>query len=317
MYQKIQPEQIQLHTFSAPSGDFFVTQGSNYVNLVLNRNLTGDFSLTGNILINGGRPVLNSEVSPFDSTGNTIIEGLGNSVSGTGNLLLKTIDSVISGQNNVILRGDSVYMDANATNNAVLAGNGVSFVSGVNGSVVIKDDDASLVEANRSNALFVSFANGADWDGDVNFENSFINLQNTSSLTLESGASIVASGDSYISGRFYTPTSYLASYAQVTGISGDLGNYLVATGASLDSKINQVSGHFTGVRAQAVYHTGAQNISGQKSFFDPVLFLSSGNAPTSSAAAGTAGTFVASGDFLFYCRSTNAWTRFSGDSTWP
>ena len=55
MYNKIQPEQIEIHTFSSPSGDIFFQQGTNYVHGNLNRSLAGNFSITGGLTLNGSK----------------------------------------------------------------------------------------------------------------------------------------------------------------------------------------------------------------------------------------------------------------------
>ena len=53
MYNKIQPEQIEIHTFSSPSGSISFTKGSNYIYGNLSNNLTGNFNITGGLIING------------------------------------------------------------------------------------------------------------------------------------------------------------------------------------------------------------------------------------------------------------------------
>ena len=66
-FNKIQPEQIQLHTFFSDSGDLRFTQTNTGVKVNLSRNITGDFNFTGQFKTNG------KSVFGLANTGNNIM----------------------------------------------------------------------------------------------------------------------------------------------------------------------------------------------------------------------------------------------------
>lgn len=238
MYSKIQPEQIQLHDFSSPSGHVLFSQGENTVYANLAPTITGDFNFLGNLRISGDSIMVSSGTSVALNNSGQLLAG---NLASTGALLAYNL------------------YDTGTTLAANLAYTG--------------------------NLLAVNLAS--------------------------TGSSLAATGTA-LNSRLISTGSSLDSRLVSTGSSLD--TRLISTGTGLNSKIDTVSGSFTGVKAQAVYNTGDQTVSGIKSFVQGIVVT--GTIPTSSADGGTNGMIVASGDFIFY-KNPSAWVRFSGDSTWP
>ena len=170
-FNKIQPEQIQMPTFFSDSGDLNISQVSDTgVQINVSRGLTGDFSVTGQLLINNseafGMPN-NIDGNKFDiASGNLMFAGNNTEIGGDSfnkdNLALYSINSDISGVRNVIVRGTNATFNTGSRDNVVLAGNQISFAKQATGCVAIKDSlsttSLSIVD---DNTLHMQFDSGS------------------------------------------------------------------------------------------------------------------------------------------------------------
>lgn len=264
MYSKIQPQQINLHDFSSPSGHLSFTKGSNYVYANLNPLITGSFDIVGAFSVNGRQIVSAHGSNIYDNSINFIGGGSGNVVFGTGNAILTSLDSTIDGSNNVIVNGYDCSFQSGSSKNTILGGNLVTFET-VTGSTVLQDQTSSTT-VSQNNSLYVKFASGAYFDSKTYFrENVYFSAFDH--LFLSSQSSGVFSGDINVGGNLYWKGSLIPSLAQFNALSGNL----ITTGSGLSSRINAVSGKLE----TAVFTTGTQNISGDKTFYNNILLSNS------------------------------------------
>ena len=171
-FTKIQPQQLQLPTFFSTSGDIFFTDNSTGVNAIISRNLTGDFSISGSLSVNGGK-IFNIDATNSAQTlsGSRVIAGSSNTASGSYNTIVAGSTNQLSGQNNVFLNSYNSSVGSGAAWNTLVAGYNSSFESNVTGSVIIADR-SSIINATGSNSLIVSFASGQTFKGgSTQFEN--------------------------------------------------------------------------------------------------------------------------------------------------
>ena len=132
-FNKIQPEQIQLHTFFSDSGDLRFTQTNTGVKANLSRQLTGNFEYTGQLKINGKEVfgLSNDDSNNFNvETGNILFQGT-NTQMGAGpndgnNIALIANSCTISGTNNLVLQGRSVSFFTGSQKNTAI-GRNISF----------------------------------------------------------------------------------------------------------------------------------------------------------------------------------------------
>ncbi len=280
MYSKIQPQQINLHTFSSPSGHFTISQGSDYVYLDLNKYLTGDFNFTGNILINGSPIFTSDTTNVVDHSDNLILLGSNNTANGTGNVIVNSISTTIHGTNNLVLNSfPAGTFDQSVTKCTILAGTYAGFNNSISGSTILKDQSNSTsCTATKNNALYVSFVGGSYFDGNVNFSNS-VSLEDFADLKLASQSSGLFSGDINVLGNIYWKNTLIPSISDVTGISGSLQTQITNSGALLTSDLDAleflVTGTSTNLSGKSVFTTGDQTISGIKTFYNDILLSSS------------------------------------------
>ena len=213
MYYKIQPEQIQIHDFSSPSGDLNFSIGSNYIYANLSRKLTGDFNLTGSISINGIK-IQSSDPSNFVSGDNSFIfGGTSNQVTGTKNLSLNSNSSTIAGTNNSIINSSFSSISDNSFSNTIIGGRSASILANTTGSMILKDSVASLEEVSLSDSLNISFRSGTFIkNGGLNIQNGDL-IVNNSNLKLGSAGSGLFSGDLNVLGF-----SYFSNRPKVNGV---------------------------------------------------------------------------------------------------
>ena len=151
---------------------------------------------------------------------------------------------------------DKVVVGAFATNALVVSGSGIAI-------------GTDYVYSNR--ALFVSGDtryDGEIYSGTTNISDLFYpRLSNPSGYV--TGGELSTSG-SYLYGLIAQTGSSL--YSLLTSASGELNTKIESTGEVLYSILTSASGEFAPAKAQYVYQTGNQNISGNKTFFNQPIF---------------------------------------------
>ena len=177
-FNKIQPEQLQLPTFYSDSGDILISQGNTGVEMNLSRSLTGVFNFTGDLQLNktpvlaGGETGTNTYVP---SSGNFVINGNTNTVTGQNNTIINSINTTISGNDNVSVNGYAQEFGSGVEDCTILAGSLSNFNSNTTGSVILTDTSASLAVTSRGNqTLNIGFVSGTYFEGgNTNFLTSF------------------------------------------------------------------------------------------------------------------------------------------------
>ena len=333
MFFKIQPEQIQIHAFSSPSGDMRFFAGSNYVYANLSRYLTGVFDISGSLSVNGvALPVADS--TNFTSGSNSFaFGGVDNDVIGVRNTEVNGDSCSILGTGNAAFNSRFADFDAASTNNTALGGYGADF-NGVTGATVLKDGQASVVASNGNNSLTISYGSGTF------IENGNLTIK-AGNLNVGAGNSGLFSGDLHALGSIYRNGVALATTGDIYVTSGVLDGKLTNSGSALSTRINNTGSTLLAVVAvlsgESVLKTSDQTISGEKTFHQSTIFSQSiylkGNSgvlsgvsgatqivPTGSGdSAGARGLVSFSGAFLFYKISDNPnlWVRHSGQLSWP
>jgi hypothetical protein len=209
-FNKIQPEQIQMPTFFSDSGDLNISQVTDTgVQINVSRDLTGDFSFSGQLLTDGrevfGMPN-NIDSNTFDSkSGNLLFKGvnteMGADANTNGNLALYSVNGDISGLRNVVVRGSNITFNTGSQDNVVLAGNSVTFSKEATGCVAIKDSLSSTsMLVNKQESLNIQFKSGTYINGGDTYLGRHLSVQSSGivSGTLQClGASILSGNTTF------------------------------------------------------------------------------------------------------------------------
>jgi hypothetical protein len=348
MYYKIQPEQIQIHAFSSPSGDLNFQAGSNFIYANLSRNLTGFFDVTGGVSVNGVSVPVADASNVVSGSNSFVFGGISNSVVGVRNVAVNGNACTILGTGNAAINATQAIFNASSSRNTALGGEGANFGANVTGATILKDSVASSISSNGSQTLTLSFSSGTFIEnGGMRIKAGNLILNGSSSGIFSGGVQVVGSatkngvelattGDlGSASGALNTKIINTGAYA--VSASGALDTRIINTGAyaatasgTLNTKISTLSG-------QCVKNTGAETISGQKTFWNPsifreTIFLQGNSGVTSGAAgrtsiiptgsgdsAGARGLVSYSGAFMFLkiSDSPHIWVRHSGQLNWP
>lgn len=267
MFNKIQPQQINLHKFSSDSGHFSFNQSEAEVKANLNSGLTGDFNVEGSLYINRGKVQFAHPTNTLGGTAVVIGAGQSHYASGTNSAILGGASNSVSGTRNVILNSNSSQITDDVSDGTVLAGYGALITNGHNGAVILADSRVETKSSLAQNNLKVDFENG------VNFENK-VDVKNQ----LHVGGSGLFSGDFNVLGTMYYTGSEVASQKYVTdytsGMSGILFTGTQNTGSALYSKL-QSTGQSLDLRLKydistdnILRRTGIQTLSGTKQFYE-------------------------------------------------
>tara|TARA_Y100000004_G_C8855822_1_gene386789 strand:- start:118 stop:951 length:834 start_codon:yes stop_codon:yes gene_type:complete len=219
-FNKIQPEQIQLHTFFSDSGDIRFTQSATGVKTNLSRDLTGNFSFTGDLLTNGKSVfgLANTGDNHFETlSGNLLFQGsntdLGASVDDGDNVAIIANNCDVSGKGNLLLNAENIDFVGFSNKNTAL-GKNISFGSDITGSFAMKDMESPSFSVDLNHSLFVNFASGHHFRGGENY---FDNAASFNDSGIFSGNLEVLS-DAILSGSTIVNESMLnANRRKVTG----------------------------------------------------------------------------------------------------
>lgn len=257
-FNKIQPEQIQLHTFFSDSGDLNITQTNTGVKINVSRNLTGDFSFTGD-LTNNGKSIASFAQKTDNiyntNSGNFLFLGsnteIGDGLNAYNNFAISCNDSSISGINNAVFRADSVEFRTGSQENVCLAGHGITFTDTATGSVVLKDNlTTNSITVSQQDALYAKFSSGHFFQGGDTYFQQSLSVDGTG---IFSGQLDVLS-DAVLSGSTIVNEEMLNGPHTVTGI------VRYQTGFALPKWLGNSMGSSDG--SPAVEATGALAISG-------------------------------------------------------
>lgn len=196
MFNKIQPEQLQLPTFFSASGDFLLSDLNTGFKIELKRDLVGDFDFSGNLTVNNNQVLTTASSTVFNGNSGMLIGGTNNTIGGEYNVVINGNNNTIYGEDNTILFSDNSTFETGSQQNMLIGGNTVTFESGVVGSTVMGDDTA-IRTVDQSRKLILDFASGQRFINDTVFEDD-----------------VTVSGNLTISGDRVT------RFLDVTGISG-------------------------------------------------------------------------------------------------
>ena len=233
MFYKIQPEQINLHTFSSSSGDISFTQATKTVVANLSRDLSGTFNFGG--LTVGTAKVVSmattddalGTAASIGSAGSNNISGdqIGlvacSSVNGSGvpfSMILCDGATVDAGSSEIfsVLTDTASY---NNNNNLVSINVGVFTPdSGVGNSTAI-GDGVSTIAPSRNRVAYFNFLNGYEFGG---------------------------TGDAAFTGNISSLGNILAA-GNITGDTGTFNTVTVLNGLSTTGNLSADTGTFNGL----------------------------------------------------------------------
>lgn len=266
MYNKLDPRQITLHTFSSPSGHMHFAQTETEVFVDFSSGITGNFNFVGDLFVNEGE-VLSSDSSNIKrGVATMILGGQNHFVSGTNTVIVGGDSHEASGVRNLILNGINGVINDTASDGTILAGYGCE-ITGFDGATIVADGRAAIKRAVGENTLTVDFENG-------------MFVQNAAIVQddLNVGGSGEFSGDfnvlgtMYYTGKEVSTQDYMEGHvlgvsgvldADILSASGALSTYLELTGSGLNERIQLDLDDL-------VRQTGNQIISGSKEFADGI-----------------------------------------------
>jgi hypothetical protein len=214
-FTKIQPQQLQLPTFTSPSGDFSFTDLSTGIQINLDRTITGPMVIT-ELKTSAETTILTVADNNSFSENSICIAGVNNRVSGDNNVLLNGRSTTeFSGSFNTLVNGKSVNFGASGQQNTILGGDGVSFADQVTGSVILADHETAVTNS-TNHSLMVSFESGVTFqNGDVQFNGDNANF--SSHLKVDSSHSGIFSGNCSIGGALDVHDLIVTGATQFSG----------------------------------------------------------------------------------------------------
>jgi len=259
-FTKIQPQQLQLPTFTSPSGDLSFSDLSTGIEINLSRNISGPINI--NDLTVDSSEVLKLPSSSSVSSTSVVLAGTNNTVTGTNNVVINgSSNSEISGSFNVLINGTSVDFGASGQNNTIIAGDAASFSDKITGSVILADHETTI-NNDTNHSLIVSFASGVTFEnGDVQFNGGRVFLD--SNLRVDSSNSVLFSGDFQVDGNTYFSDSVTLEDSSEAASQHWVGNRITHnTSSAVVDKVEELAQDtdlgniLTGVNAYASIVTG-------------------------------------------------------------
>lgn len=161
-FTKIQPQQLQLPTFLSASGDLVFTDNTTGINIDLKRDLTGDFTIDGSLLIGGQQLFTENASNSSDSLGKTLGGDL-NTATGLNVVVNGSAIEANSGEFNTALNGKNSDFGRSGDFNTIVCGRGISFADQITGSTVIADQASTAQNVTKNNSLLISFDSGVEF----------------------------------------------------------------------------------------------------------------------------------------------------------
>jgi len=191
-FNKIQPEQIQLHTFFSSSGGFVFEQSDTGVRFDLARRISGEFDFYSGSLKNEGKPVFTMPKTGDNTfnfrADNALLQGkntnIGDGENDGSNFVIKGTSCNVSGQNNLIINGIGVDFATGSQDNTCLAGQNITFQKAATGLTVIKDSSSDAVSYGNQDSLHIDFNGGQYFgsSGPTYFDNDINMVQSASGI---------------------------------------------------------------------------------------------------------------------------------------
>ena len=168
-FTKIQPQQLQLPTFTSPSGDFSFTDLSTGVQINLDREIGGEVNFTHGATVKT-RPIITTASTNSIADDCIVLGGSDNEVTGINNIIINGENNTnVSGNFNTLLNGTQANFGASGQNNTIVAGRLATFADQTTGAVILADHEGTATNS-TNHSLLVSFASGTTIEGgDVDF----------------------------------------------------------------------------------------------------------------------------------------------------
>jgi len=224
MKNKIDPRQYTPYALNVPSGNIHTDQGVDFFNVILLESLTGDFTVTGSLGLNGGSvytPNSSNNVTTDDRS--HMFNGINNVVGGIDNTIVSSSNSTITGKNNTIVGG--VSNDVSGDYSTAIG----SYINILHtGAMVLKDSLFTIGEDMGDDTLAMYFNGG-------------IFLQNQTYLD---DALWITGGELFISGHDIVANNNLDVGG--TGTFSGVARFLGDMRDSNDSLIHSIEENITG-----------------------------------------------------------------------
>ena len=277
-FNKIQPEQLQMPTFFSEEGDIALNVTETGVGLNISRGLTGTFSVTGGLLVDGRHTFRSADtgLNSFDpSSGSLVINGSANTLADFDAVCINGLANDISGTSNISLIGNQQQFGTGTVANLGV-GAMAFFPDDTTGSVIFTDGLGNSVTSLGNNCLNI------DFDGGIYLNGGQIVAQTP--LRATTAASGLFSGNFSVLGKSYLTGYNVATIHDVTGILS--GESFVNVGAA----------------------GSIQNIVGQKRFETGILHTMPYYSGIHNDATIMSGQLAMSGEHLMFKREDGHWT---------
>jgi hypothetical protein len=208
MFNKIQPQQLQLPTFFDNFANILITKQSDTgVNFNLNNNLTGDFNFQGNLYNNSSRIITSDASNSFYYvSGSRVLGGTYNFASGSNNTVVGGADvSINYGYGNLSLNGVANNWGINTRDNTVVAGGYIDIPDDSYGSIFIGDNYGNCY-SHGNDCLNIGFISGTYIEGGL-----WVDGSKTATLADISGLA-VTQDDPTIAGQPLATQSWVIDY---------------------------------------------------------------------------------------------------------
>ena len=228
MFNKIQPQQLQLPTFFDNFANILITKESDTgVNFNLNNNLTGDFNFQGNLYNNSSRIITSDATNSFYYvSGSRVLGGTYNFASGINNTVVGGADvSIDYGYGNLSLNGVANNWGINTRDNTVVAGGYIDIPDDSYGSIFIGDNYGNCY-SHGNDCLNIGFISGTYIEGGL-----WVDGSKTATLADISGLA-VTQADPTIAGQPLATQSWVIDYFSTLNNFGADGTISTITDSS-------------------------------------------------------------------------------------
>ena len=225
MKNPLDPRQYTPYALNVPSGNLHTEEGVDFFNLILLESLTGDFNITGSLILNGEFVYSPNTTNAITADGRShMFNGINNTVTGTDNTIVSASNSTVAGQNNTLIGG---------INNDISGDYSNAFGSYINilhtGAMVLKDGQFTVGEDLGDNTFAAYFIGGIFlqnkthvddelWVTGGDFFTSGYNITTTNNVNV--GGSGMLSGDLQVLGIPYHTGSKLQNLQDFRDNSG-------------------------------------------------------------------------------------------------
>ena len=252
-YKKIQPEQLQMPIFYNDLGDVVITQEDTGIRLDLSRGLTGDFNVTGGLILNKA-PVLELADTSTNfynrpESGTFVLNGANNNITNCiDSIIVNGSANTVQGNQNVVLNGSNQDYGIGVTNCTAI-GNNATFGTLTTGALVLTDSLSTPVIPRGDDSLTLQFTGGA-YIATINsyFLNTTVSLNENSSGIFSGGVNFY--GDTFVTGYRVATTHDVTGMLSGNFVEGNGASYFAQSGDHL--VFRNSAGVWTGIQTKVI-----------------------------------------------------------------